>query len=865
MSYSLRFPQLRGFFTSPHEFSDLVLLSVKFYNLLPLDAKLLPLLCIALPPLRVAHCTEFIYLQVGSGLDTVGTLAWPGNSLTTGIQPDDAFLLGFDSAHCRRTPGNRVRPHKPCSLSSTARSTPSSGPHLSLFPPSDPSTVPSQTHAASKITFGINGLSNGGRAVGDPASLGVAPVMLGETSASYTAAGQSEVDYAIDVVPHWINGAISQRVDVAELWCVTFFISHLSHIRWDFIYMLPRFLAYFAADTQNASLLETAYLHCGLYHSVLLFSSNTSDAAFRPPFTSPTHGSWHHIIGPKAPSWACGARAPAGRPRTWRVLATVLNAPVALNTTWRKSAITDRTAWIREIVDGARGAPMDSGLLRNYLSDTTTGHGFGQISGSALITAMAYHMVVLAPEAFPAASDARGERARVVGYGAVDGGEVPEGNNFVVLLYAAWMDCSTARSADALRGIGYGLTSPARARLPALLRLWARTFPCSHPPILRRFHPRCTPQITLGINGLSNGSGAVGDPASLGVAAVMLPGRLNASYTAVDYAVDAAPRWINCAISQNADVTEVWADFIYMLPPFLAYFAADTQNASLLETAYLQCGLYRSVLLFSSNTSDTAFLLHSLRPPTAAGTTVGPQSAEPGLWSTGNGWAAAGMARVLAAVLKAPVTLNTAGCDTTITDFTPWIQEIVEGARAAPADLGLLRNHPDDTTPGYGFGEISGSALIAAVAYRIVVLTPEAFNADTDAQVNPHVTQNGTATGYGAVDGGESEGNNFVVLYAAWRDCMWTGFFRVGDLIRSPTPTKSLLHVSGRYQNYFMFVLQQSSSLAYRIIYVFHLYLKCEFHRTFRVYNAFLRVIDADPFYALILVRSLMGTGTSGQ
>jgi hypothetical protein len=84
-----------------------------------------------------------------------------------------------------------------------------------------------------------------------------------------------------------------------------------------------------------------------------------------------------------------------------RVLATVMKAPIAVGTSWRATAITDLTAWIKEIVDGARAAPMTGGLLRNYLNDTTTGHGFGEISGSSLIAAVAYRMVVLAPQAFP--------------------------------------------------------------------------------------------------------------------------------------------------------------------------------------------------------------------------------------------------------------------------------------------------------------------------------------------------------------------------------------------------------------------------------------------------------------------------------
>ncbi|KAJ7187939.1 hypothetical protein C8R46DRAFT_874772, partial [Mycena filopes] len=309
--------------------------------------------------------------------------------------------------------------------------------------------------------------------------------------------------------------------------------------------------------------------------------------------------------------------------------------------------------------------------------------------------------------------------------------------------------------------------------------------------------------LPFGIHGLSNGDGAVGDPASLGVAAVMI-GKTNASYALavqeeIDYIIDVAPRWPNGAISHRADVAELWADFMYMAPPFIAYFAADSNNASLLETAYQQCGLYREVLLFGSNastfaaanTSVTNGLWHHI---------VGPQSAEPGLWSSSNGWAASGMVRVLATVMKAPVAVRASWRSSAIADLTSWIKEIVDGARAAPMDSGLLRNYLNDTATGHGFGEISGSALIAAVAYRMVVLAPKAFPAHTylpfadgirvtlsgnDTLGNPHITSNGTATP--AVNplawldivpwtAGSPEGNNFVVLlYAAWRDCVYAG------------------------------------------------------------------------------------------
>ncbi|KAF7318774.1 hypothetical protein HMN09_00389700 [Mycena chlorophos] len=314
--------------------------------------------------------------------------------------------------------------------------------------------------------------------------------------------------------------------------------------------------------------------------------------------------------------------------------------------------------------------------------------------------------------------------------------------------------------------------------------------------------------ITFGTSGLSNGAadGAVGDPASLGVGATMLA-KTNASFAAacqqeIAYLVSGAPRWPNGAISQRADTLALWADFMYMAPPFIAYFAAaaDTQtNETLLELAYQQSALYREVLLIGTNASTPS----PLNTSTTGGRwhhIVGSSSADPGLWSTGNGWAAAGMARVLATIVKAPKAQNSASGwrAAAISNLTGWIKEIIDGARASPPDLGLLRNYLNDTTQpadGHGFGETSGSALLASVAYRMVVLSPnsESFPAKTYIPwadgirralgSNGHITSNGTATPAVNPEGwldttpltsGSPEGQNFVVLmYAAWRDCVW--------------------------------------------------------------------------------------------
>ncbi|KAJ7755677.1 hypothetical protein DFH07DRAFT_486296 [Mycena maculata] len=282
-----------------------------------------------------------------------------------------------------------------------------------------------------------------------------------------------------------------------------------------------------------------------------------------------------------------------------------------------------------------------------------------------------------------------------------------------------------------------------------------------------------------GANGLADGDGAVSDPASLGVSAVLL-GKTNATYKAavaeeINYITNVAPRFSNGAISHRSDIAELWADFVYMAPPFLAYAAADEMNITLLYEVYVQCGLYRQVLQ-----PDGGVWEHI----------IGSQNQDTGLWSTGNGWAAAGMARVLATLMKAPVAASASWRDDAIKDLTLWIKEILDGAMGYSVDDGLLRNYLDDTSgDGHGFGEVSGSSMLAAVAYRMVVLRPLDFGkkyilwADGIRHVMAlHITSAGIAApAVNPLNGldttplitGSPEGENFVVLmYAAWRDCV---------------------------------------------------------------------------------------------
>ncbi|KAJ3880260.1 Six-hairpin glycosidase-like protein [Lentinula edodes] len=302
--------------------------------------------------------------------------------------------------------------------------------------------------------------------------------------------------------------------------------------------------------------------------------------------------------------------------------------------------------------------------------------------------------------------------------------------------------------------------------------------------------------LGTGANVLADGDGAVGDPASLGVSAVLL-GKIAGNETLKDaaereaeYLLMGAPRFWNGAISHRVDYAELWADFVYMAPPFLAYYAVETSNPWLLQQTVEQCGLYREILQknVSSMTSYKGLWEHI----------IGPVNQDTGVWSTGNAWAAAGMTRVLATVLKAPSHITLTWKDDAVSELTQWIKEILDGAirgkDIALAPNGLLRNYLDDVSgDGHGFGETSGTALLASVSYRVVVLRPDIFYADGSDRtyidwadglrktLAEHITANGTAspavnplnwsdtTQYTA---GSPEGQNFVVLmYAAWRDC----------------------------------------------------------------------------------------------
>ena len=103
-----------------------------------------------------------------------------------------------------------------------------------------------------------------------------------------------------------------------------------------------------------------------------------------------------------------------------------------------------------------------------------------------------------------------------------------------------------------------------------------------------------------------------------------------------------------------------------MAPPFIAYFGAfDQANATtyLLQTAYDQCRLYRNYLQDNTTKLWKHITLGSFE--------------DDNLWATGNGWAAAGMFRVLQTIRLSSASSSFVSQQK---DLSSWIEEIVRAS-----------------------------------------------------------------------------------------------------------------------------------------------------------------------------------------
>lgn len=99
---------------------------------------------------------------------------------------------------------------------------------------------------------------------------------------------------------------------------------------------------------------------------------------------------------------------------------------------------------------------------------------------------------------------------------------------------------------------------------------------------------------------------SAGDPASIGVAVLLAnwtgQGALDgldyagAARDQLDYLFQNVSKTSDGALSHRVDQLQLWSDFVYMVPPFLAYYGVLTQNHTILNEAYTQISLYRKYL-----------------------------------------------------------------------------------------------------------------------------------------------------------------------------------------------------------------------------------------------------------------------------
>ncbi|BEJ15350.1 hypothetical protein CspHIS471_0411170 [Cutaneotrichosporon sp. HIS471] len=267
--------------------------------------------------------------------------------------------------------------------------------------------------------------------------------------------------------------------------------------------------------------------------------------------------------------------------------------------------------------------------------------------------------------------------------------------------------------------------------------------------------------------------GAAGDPASLGVTVLIADKAssgtlikgvsfMQAAQSQVDYLLYGVPRNEQGAISHRAATSQLWADNVYMVPPFLAYFGAITNNQTLLQAAFDQISTYRQGL----QDPETKLWRHM---------SVGSEAEDPNLWATGNAWAAAGIVRVLATIKRSQFA---GGMGDQATQLQVWAAEILGASKGYMTHDGLLRNY---ITNSSDFVDAAATALMASAGLRMSTLNLTNDHVDASTKMLAAASRNVNSTGYlnNVTDpysfhrpGTSSpEGNAFVVLgYAAYND-----------------------------------------------------------------------------------------------
>ncbi|KAK7050887.1 hypothetical protein VNI00_004999 [Paramarasmius palmivorus] len=273
--------------------------------------------------------------------------------------------------------------------------------------------------------------------------------------------------------------------------------------------------------------------------------------------------------------------------------------------------------------------------------------------------------------------------------------------------------------------------------------------------------------------------GSAADPASIGVAVLLANWTrqggndyAGAAKDQLDFLYQSVPRASDGALSHRVDSVQLWSDFVYMLPPFLANYGVLTQNESLISDAYQQIKLYRDNL---RDTKANNLWKHIVTPNGGGGS-------DNGHWSTGNGWAAAGMLRVLATIQNSQYSEDFKDEQD---DLTNWVSEIHGGMYPHLGSTNIFTNYADDTG---SFHDCSSTALLAATVYRLSLLrdvhhflpkaeaSRKALYATSSNGSLQHFTQDGWLTpvvnphSFGKEGADSPEGQAFVLeMDAAWK------------------------------------------------------------------------------------------------
>lgn len=270
---------------------------------------------------------------------------------------------------------------------------------------------------------------------------------------------------------------------------------------------------------------------------------------------------------------------------------------------------------------------------------------------------------------------------------------------------------------------------------------------------------------------------AAGDPAALGMA-VVLAGKAtgdavvnntkysDAAQRQIDYLLYHVPRAPNGAISHRRDEVQLWADNVYMVPPFFAYYGVETQNKTLVEEAYNQIKAYRDGLRHADNNLWQHIIYN--------------ENIDDGLWGTGNAWAAAGIVRVIATIQQSQYKDE---MKDELKDLKSWADEIMKAAKDNMSENHMIRNYVNNAS---SFEDSCATALIAATGLRMSTLGLTNDYVNPSLQMLSAASKNVNETGYLThvtnpmlfkVEGDSSpEGQTFIILaYAAYKDWVSQG------------------------------------------------------------------------------------------